>query len=70
MQLKQFYNIATKVSSRKKCYYFWWSTWLLITLVSMPADNMNMNVIVMLLILLQQGKSEGFDSCDRPGNLT
>ena len=24
MQLKQFYNIATKVSSRKKCYYFWW----------------------------------------------
>ena len=28
MQLKQFYNIATKVSSRKKCYYFWWSTWL------------------------------------------
>ena len=29
MQLKQFYNIATKVSSRKKCYYFWWSTWLL-----------------------------------------
>ena len=22
MQLKQFYNIATKVSSRKKCYYF------------------------------------------------
>ena len=27
-QLKQFYNIATKVSSRKKCYYFWWSTWL------------------------------------------
>ena len=29
MQLKQFYNIATKVSSRKKCYYFWWSAWLL-----------------------------------------
>ena len=29
MHLKQFYNIATKVSSRKKCYYFWWSTWLL-----------------------------------------
>ena len=28
MQLKQFYNIVTKVSSRKKCYYFWWSTWL------------------------------------------
>ena len=28
-QLKKFYNIATKVSSRKKCYYFWWSTWLL-----------------------------------------
>ena len=26
MQLKQFYNVATKVSSRKKCYYFWWST--------------------------------------------
>ena len=24
----QFYNIATKVSCRKKCYYFWWSTWL------------------------------------------
>ena len=23
MQLKQFYNIATKVSGRKKCYYFW-----------------------------------------------
>ena len=30
MQLKQFYNIATKVSSRKKCHYFWWSTWLFI----------------------------------------
>ena len=29
MQLKQLYNIATKFSSRKKCYYFWWSTWLL-----------------------------------------
>ena len=29
MQFKKFYNIATKVSSRKKCYYFWWSTWLL-----------------------------------------
>ena len=29
MQLKQFYNIATKVSFRKKCYYFWWSIWLL-----------------------------------------
>ena len=29
MELKQFYNIATKFSSRKKCYYFWWSTWLI-----------------------------------------
>ena len=29
MRLKQFCNIATKVSSRKKCYYFWWSPWLL-----------------------------------------
>ena len=29
MELKQFYNIATKVSRRKKCYYFWWSTWLI-----------------------------------------
>ena len=29
MQLKQFYYIATKVSSRKKHYYFWWSTWLM-----------------------------------------
>ena len=28
MQLKQFYNIATKASSRKKCYYFWCSPWL------------------------------------------
>ena len=26
MQLKQFYNIASKVSCRKKCFYFWWST--------------------------------------------
>ena len=26
--VEQFYNIATKVSSRKKCYYFCWSTWL------------------------------------------
>ena len=34
MQLKQFYQIATKVSSRKKCYYFWWSTWLLSWFVS------------------------------------
>ena len=31
MQLMQFYNIATKVSSRKKCYYFWCSTWLLLS---------------------------------------
>ena len=29
LQLKQFYNIASKGSCRKKCYYFWWSTWLL-----------------------------------------
>ena len=29
MPLKQLYNIVTKVSSRQKCYYFWWSTWLL-----------------------------------------
>ena len=29
MQLKQFYNIATKVTNRKKCYFSWWSTWLL-----------------------------------------
>ena len=28
MQLKQFYNIASKVSSRKKCYNFWWSIYL------------------------------------------
>ena len=28
MQFKQFYNIATKVSSRKRCNYFWWSNWL------------------------------------------
>ena len=28
MQFKQFYKKATKISSRKKCYYFWWSTWL------------------------------------------
>ena len=30
MQLKQFYNIATKVSSRKKCHYLWWYIWLVI----------------------------------------
>ena len=36
MQLKQFYIIATKVSSRKKCYYFWWSTWL-ITVTSLDS---------------------------------
>ena len=29
LQLKQFYNIATKVSCRNKCNYFWWSTWLI-----------------------------------------
>ena len=29
MLLKQFFDIAFKVSSRKKRYYFWWSTWLL-----------------------------------------
>ena len=29
MQLKQFCNIATEVSSRKKGYYFWWSTGLI-----------------------------------------
>ena len=30
VQLWQFYNIDTTVSSRKKCHYIWWSTWLLI----------------------------------------
>ena len=30
MQWKQVFNIAIKVSSRKKCYYFFlWSTWLI-----------------------------------------
>ena len=29
MQLKQFYNIAAKVTSRKRGYYFWWSIWLI-----------------------------------------
>ena len=44
MQFKQFYSIATKVSSRKKCYYFGWSTWLLIACsVTGAADNQNMN---------------------------
>ena len=28
MELKQFYNIDTKVSSRKKCYYYRGSAWL------------------------------------------
>ena len=38
--LKQFYNIASKVSSRKRCYYFWWSTWLVsCTSVLMPSNN-------------------------------
>ena len=40
MQLKQFYNIATKVSSRKKCYYFWWSTWL-ISFVCMDIEEIS-----------------------------
>ena len=39
MQLKQFYNIATKVSSRKKFYYFWWSTWLVSTGASTRAER-------------------------------
>ena len=42
MQLKQFYNTATKVSSRRKCYYFWWSTWLLMChclLMWRPTNN-------------------------------
>ena len=34
MQLKQFYNVVTKVSTSRKCYYFWWSTWLIIVLMS------------------------------------
>ena len=29
MQLKQLFYIATKVCSRKRCYYIWWSTWLI-----------------------------------------
>ena len=29
MQLRQLYDLTTKVSCRKKCYYFWWSTWLI-----------------------------------------
>ena len=29
MQLKKSYHITTNVCSRKKCYYFWWSPWLL-----------------------------------------
>ena len=28
------------------------------------------NTIINSLIFYQQGKSEGFDSCDRPSNLT
>ena len=29
MQLKKSNHIVTNVCSRKKCYYFWWSPWLL-----------------------------------------
>ena len=39
MQLQQFYNTATKGSSRKKCYYFWWSTWLLYEYI--PGDRIH-----------------------------
>ena len=35
MQLKQFWNTFTKVSSTKKCYYFWWSPWLYMLLKHM-----------------------------------
>ena len=44
MQLKQFYNIITKVCSRKKCYYFWWPTWL-ITWRSIPPSAMIKNAL-------------------------
>ena len=48
MQLKQFYNIATKVSSRKKCYYYWWSTWLIKQpdLFAHPCINSNSDVTI------------------------
>ena len=48
MQLKQFYDIhdvALKVSSRKKCHYFWWSTRLLVPwLLESPGDVIRSNV--------------------------
>ena len=34
MQLKKSYHIATNVCSRKKCYYFWWSPWLLMVIAT------------------------------------
>ena len=47
MQLKKFYNIATKVSSRKKCYYFWWSPWLVIDInVEDALDSMQRAPVV------------------------
>ena len=52
MQLMQFYNIATKVSSRKKCYYFLWSTWLVIfnedELVSSKVRPVDLKIFTMI----------------------
>ena len=58
MQLKQFYNIATKVSSRKKWYYFWWSTWLFsgdirikLDIHSIPMQRENDSTLILQWIL-------------------
>ena len=50
MQLQQFYNIATEISSRKKCYYFWWSTWLLIgSCVQINQQRLKQNFVYLTL---------------------
>ena len=54
--------------SPKQCYYEMWLLVLFVLLTGFPW-NMAWPQLYLLLLTVKQGKSEGFDSCDRPSNL-
>ena len=66
MQLEQFHYKATKVSSRKKCYYFWWSTWLLIAINECRTINVSSTLYCHLTRPLIYRVNQW--SCYRKGN--
>ena len=65
MQLKQFYNIATKVSSRKKCYHFWWSTWLFIAPFQSNGDWVFLGIGPMSTLQWRHNKRNGVSNIRR-----